>query len=152
MMFGDTDRVRRVIAIEEHAWTPKLREALLHSGDDDTVARWSNEVTTNCRLLDVGEERLARMDEMGVDFQVLSITAPGVQQLPANLAVPLARDANNYLADAIQRRPDRFAAFATLPTPDPAAAADELRRCVGELGFVGAMVFPRTGLDIPRSR
>lgn len=148
MKSENTDRVRRVIAIEEHAWTPKLREALLHSGDDETVARWSDEATTNRRLLDIGEERLARMDEMGVDFQVLSITAPGVQQLPASLAVALARDANDYLANAVQRQPDRFAAFATLPTPDPTAAADELRRCVGELGFVGAMAFPRTGLDI----
>ena len=67
-MSENTDRVRRVIAIEEHAWTPKLREALLHSGDDETVARWSDEATTNRRLLDIGEERLARMDEMGVDF------------------------------------------------------------------------------------
>ena len=148
MKSENTDRVRRVIAIEEHAWPPKLREALLHSGDDETVASWSDEATTNRRLLDIGEERLARMDEMGVDFQVLSITAPGVQQLPASLAVALARDANDYLANVVQRQPDRFAAFATLPTPDPTAAADELRRCVDELGFVGAMVFPRTGLDI----
>jgi predicted TIM-barrel fold metal-dependent hydrolase len=97
------------------------------------------------RLLDVGEERLARMDAAGVDFQVLSITAPGTQQLPPTLAMPLARDANDFLADAVQRRPDRFAAFATLPTPDPEAAADELRRCVTELKFVGAMLFPRIG-------
>lgn len=138
-------QVSRVIAMEEHAWTPELREALLDLGGDDTITTWSNEPTTNRRLLDVGEERLERMDAMGVDFQVLSITAPGVQQLPPAQAVRLARGGNDYLADAVQRRPDRFAAFATLPTPDPQAAADELRRCVTELQFVGAMLFPRTG-------
>lgn len=144
-MSDNVDRVERVIAIEEHAWTPSLREALLDLGGDETITHWSNEETCNRRLLDVGEERLARMDSMGVDFQVLSITAPGVQQLPSQLAVPLAREANDFLAGAVQRRPDRFAAFATLPTPDPKAAAEELRRCVAELGFVGAMLFPRTG-------
>jgi uncharacterized protein len=100
---------------------------------------------TSHRLLDVGEERLARMDTAGVDLQVLSITTPGTQPLPPALAVPLARDANDFLSAAVQRRPDRFAAFAMLPTPDPNVAADELRRCILELGLVGAMLFPRTG-------
>lgn len=135
----------RVIAVEEHAWTPELRSALVDSGDDDTVTWFSNSGIISHRLLDVDEERVARMDAAGVDLQVLSITTPGTQSLPSALAVPLARDANDFLFDAVQRRPDRFAAFATLPTPDPDAAAVELRRCIHELGFVGAMLFPRTG-------
>ncbi|MDR5822353.1 amidohydrolase family protein [Caballeronia sp. LZ043] len=143
-MFETAGQLSRVIAIEEHVWTAGLRSALLELGGDETI-NWSNQQTTNRQLLDVGEERLARMDAMGVDFQVLSITAPGTQQLPPALAVPLARDANDFLADAVRRRPDRFAAFATLPTPAPEAAAEELRRCVDELDFVGAMLFPRTG-------
>lgn len=142
----DDVEVSRVIAVEEHAWTAELRAALLKFGGDDTVTAFSNDDTTNHRLLDVGEERLARMDAAGVDFQVLSVTSPGTQPLPPALAVSLARDANDFLSEAVQRRPDRFAAFATLPTPDPDAAADELRRCILELGFVGAMLFPRTGL------
>jgi 2,3-dihydroxybenzoate decarboxylase len=40
----------------------------------------------------------------------------------------------------VQAHPNRFAAFATLPTPDPEAAAEELERAVTQLGFVGAMV------------
>jgi uncharacterized protein len=134
-----------VIAIEEHAWTADLRTALLAAEVDETVATFSNNDRTNRRLLDVGDERLARMDTSGVDFQVLSITTPGTQPLPPALAVPLARDANDVLAEAVRRRPDRFAAFATLPTPDPEAAAEELHRCVTDLGFVGTMLFPRTG-------
>jgi predicted TIM-barrel fold metal-dependent hydrolase len=49
-------------------------------------------------------------------------------------------------------KPDRFAAFAHLPMTDPAAAADELERCVRELRFCGAMVNGHTGgrfLDDP---
>src|SRR6185312_7789471 len=138
-------KVSRVIGLEEHSWTPELRAALLKFGGDETVI-WSDK-TTNRQLLDVGDERLARMEFSGVDFQVLSITSPGTQQLPPDIAVPLARDANDFLADAVRRRPDRFAAFATLPTRDPDAAAEELRRCVNKMGFVGAMMFPRSGLD-----
>lgn len=143
-MTDDDVEVSRVIAIEEHASTTELCEALLKFDPDDPVSAFNNDDLKR-RLLDVGEERLARMNAAGVDFQVLSI-APGAQSLPPALAVSLARDANDFLSDAVQRRPDRFAAFATLPTPDPDAAADELRRCVEELGFVGTMLFPRTGL------
>jgi predicted TIM-barrel fold metal-dependent hydrolase len=137
----------RVIAVEEHVWTEGLRAALLTFGGDETVATFSNQPRTNELLLDVAEERLARMDAAGVDLQVLSVTAPGVQQLPAAIGVPLATEANDFLAEAVQRRPDRFAAFATLPTQAPGVAAQELHRCISELGFVGAMLFPRTGAD-----
>ncbi|WP_297621766.1 amidohydrolase family protein [Nocardia sp.] len=137
--------VRRVIGVEEHAWTSELRNALLEWGGDETVNKMSSQGEVNLRLLDVGEERLARMDASGVDLEVLSITTPGTQPLPAQVAVPLARQANDVLADAVRRHPDRFAAFATLPTSNPKAAAAELERAVTSLGHVGAMLFPRTG-------
>jgi len=73
--------------------------------------------------------------------------------LPAEVAVPLATAANNTAAEAVSQFPGRFAAFATLPTAVPAAAGDELRRCVRELGFVGTMILGRTDgqfLDEPR--
>jgi predicted TIM-barrel fold metal-dependent hydrolase len=140
---GPTD-TGRIIGLEEHAWTPDLREALLRWGKDDTVNLMSSRGEVNDRLLELGDRRLERMDDAGVDLQILSITTPGTQPLPAAEAVPLARHANDFLADAVRRHPDRFAAFATLPTPDPEAAASELRRAVTELGLVGAMIFPRT--------
>ena len=40
----------------------------------------------------------------------------------------------------MKREPKRYAGFAALPTSDPAAAADELARCVEKLGFKGAMI------------
>jgi predicted TIM-barrel fold metal-dependent hydrolase len=137
--------VARVIGVEEHAWTADLRDALLRFGGDDTVNLLSSREQTDRRLRDVGDERLARMDAAGVDVEVLSITTPGTQPLTGAEAVPLARDANDFLADAVRTHPDRFAAFATLPTPDPQAAAYELDRCVRELGMVGAQLVPLTG-------
>lgn len=56
----------------------------------------------------------------------------------------LVRGANDNLAAAVRRHPDRFAAFAALPTTVPYSAAAELERCVSELGFAGTMIMGRT--------
>ena len=91
-------------------------------------------------LLDLGEKRIAEMDAAGIDVQVLSLTDPSVQQLDADAAVDLAREANDYLADAVRLYPQRFAGFATLPTAAPDIAADELERMVKEHGFKGGWI------------
>ena len=51
-----------------------------------------------------------------------------------------AREANDFLAREIAKRPDRYSGFAHLPMQDAKAAADELERCVRELKFCGAMI------------
>src|SRR4029077_19820418 len=53
---------------------------------------------------------------------------------------PLVQRVNDRLAAAVAKNPTRFAGFATLPTSDPAAAADELERTVTKHGFKGAMI------------
>lgn len=92
------------------------------------------------RLANLGELRIREMDEAGIDVQVLSHGAPGTHRLDAEIAVPLARRANDRLAEAVRAHPTRYAGFATLPAADPKAAADELERCVDKLGFKGGMV------------
>src|SRR5256885_4098684 len=77
------------------------------------------------------------MDEAGIDVQVISLTAPGVEQLDAAEAVAIARAANDCAAEAVRAHPGRFAAFASLPTPDPEAAAGELERRGGGGGGQG---------------
>ena len=91
-------------------------------------------------LSDVGAGRIAAMDAAGIDVQVLSLTAPGVEQLDPADAVTIAQQSNDFLADAVARHPARLAAFAALPTPAPEAAAAELERTVRRLGFKGAMI------------
>jgi predicted TIM-barrel fold metal-dependent hydrolase len=138
----------RVIALEEHFWTPEIASAIGALRNPDA----SPGSPLEANLADLGERRLAAMDAAGIDVQVISHTTPGVQHLDAETAVALARDANDRLARAVQEHPDRFAGFATLPTPDPPAAADELERAVGELGLKGAMVNGHTAgrfLDDP---
>jgi len=97
------------------------------------------------RLDDVGALRLKEMDEAGIDIQVLSHTNPGVQKLDPETSVRMARLANDRLNETVRAHPARFAGFATLPTPDPKAAADELERTVTQYGFKVAMVHGLTG-------
>ncbi|RPI43065.1 MAG: amidohydrolase [Betaproteobacteria bacterium] len=123
---------KTVIALEEHYCDDELTATF--EGPEGRAPEIRK------RLFDLGELRLAEMDEAGIDVQVLSHSAPSTQRLDPETAVRLARGANDRLHQAIQRNPQRFAAFAALPTPDPQAAADELERTVTRLGFKGAMV------------
>lgn len=139
-MSEDTASARRVIDVKEHAWTAELRRAPLRwSGDAPGNKMSRREV--NPRLLDVGDERLARMNAGGVDTEVLSSTTPAPQPVPQppspQIAVPLAREANDVLADAVRGCPDRFVARATLPMSGPRAVAAERERAVSGLGHVG---------------
>jgi 2,3-dihydroxybenzoate decarboxylase len=120
----------QIIAIEEHFSDHEVIETL---GMKQPPAMAE-------RLGDLGEKRLEAMDAAGVDVQVLSLNAPGTQQCDRQTSVRLARGVNDRLAQAIKANPDRFSGFASLPTPDPLVAADELSRAVNELGLKGAMV------------
>ena len=137
----------KVIAIEEHFITPLYREKVGANEFRNFYLKSRGEqlghdiVEQNS---DLGAERLAHMDAAGVEVQVLSFGSPGPQAFAAEVAIPMARDANDRLYQAIQRNPARFAGFAALPTADPEAAAQELERCVSKLGFKGAMIHGHT--------
>ena len=133
----------KIIGLEEHTCPPELWQAL-DDGSDDSITVPARRPGLKESLWEAGSARLARMDEAGVDMQVLSAPPPGTQNLPATQAVALARYANDFLAERAGAEPNRFAAFATLPTPDPEAAAAELHRGVTQLGMVGALIFPRS--------
>src|ERR1700686_1487022 len=95
----------------------------------------------SAKLLDIHDARLAEMDETGIEIEVISLNSNAVQGIPdLAKAVEVARKANDALADAVAKRPDRFAGFAALPMQDPRAAAAELNRCVRDLKFKGALV------------
>jgi 2,3-dihydroxybenzoate decarboxylase len=130
--------VVKTVAIEEHFWIPKLQTEETVGVDIKTQPRWVK------ALGDLGDQRLREMDEAGVDLQVIAHAPPGAQNFPPDQAIALAREANDTLYRAICAHPDRFAGFAALPTPDPAAAAAELERAVTKLGFKGAMIYGLT--------
>lgn len=123
------------IAVEEHFVTPELEELI--SGVGWAPEDWRRVVS---RLEDV-DERLAEMDRLGIEVAVLSLGAFGIQDVVDPMrAAEQARRANDALAEIVRAHPTRFAGLAALPMQDPAAAADELARAVGELGLKGALV------------
>jgi len=148
----------RIIAIEEHFITPMYREKVsANEFRNFYLSTRSREMGHDiiAENLDLGAKRIAHMDAAGVDVQVLSFGSPGPQAFGADVAIPMARDANDRLFQAVQSHPTRFAGFAALPTADPEKAAQELERCVTKLGFKGAMLHSHQQgefLDLPKYR
>ncbi len=137
----------RTIAIEEHFITPMYREKVAANEFRNFYLTSRSEQLGHDiaeQNADLGAKRLAHMDAAGVDVQVLSFGSPGPQGFAADVAIPMARDANDRAHATVQAHPDRFAAFAALPSADPQAAAKELERCITRLGFKGAMIHGHT--------
>ena len=133
----------RVVAIEEHFLTPLYREKVAANEYRNFYLTSRGQQMGHDIIeenLDLGAKRLAHMDAHGVDVQVLSFGSPGPQAFGAEVAIPMARDANDRLHAAVKAHPTRFAGFAALPTAEPRAAVEELERCVTKLGFKGAMI------------
>jgi predicted TIM-barrel fold metal-dependent hydrolase len=133
----------KIITLEDHFATSMFREALpLNPIFAEFYPQRGKQVGVDivAELQDLGRTRLAAMDAAGIDVQVVSLTAPGCEGLDAETAVPVAKDANDRLFDAVKAHPDRLAGFAALPTADPDASAKELERAVTRLGFKGAMI------------
>jgi predicted TIM-barrel fold metal-dependent hydrolase len=136
----------KTVGLEEHFVTSDVLDAwrAVEPEWQDLAMTPSTEGESARRLADLGEERFAAMRETGLDVQVLSLSTPGVQNLPPAEAVALQTATNDLIAETVRAHPDLVQGFATLATPDPAAAADELARAVTGLGLNGAMVFGRT--------
>ena len=94
------------------------------------------------RIQDLGSGRIAEMDRSGLELCILSESGPtSIQTIPnTSEAIATSRRSNDYLAEHIAKYPKRLKGFAALPMQDPQAAAQELTRCVKELGFYGALV------------
>jgi aminocarboxymuconate-semialdehyde decarboxylase len=87
-------------------------------------------------------ERLAKMDAMGVDVQVLSasLVHQGLEWADAQTSLRLARTTNDWIAKAVASAPTRFIGLGTLPLHVPPLALAELQRCLRELGLKGVAI------------
>ena len=133
------------VTLEDHFAIPATLEGSPYAG----THFWE---VLRSRLLDFQDQRLRLMDEAGVEIMVLSLNAPGIQAIHDTArAAQVAREANDLLAEQIQKRPDRFAGVAALPMQDPELASNELQRCVKDLGFRGALVHGFSQVGSPNS-
>jgi 6-methylsalicylate decarboxylase len=87
------------------------------------------------------EASISFMDDAGIDVAVVSLSTPGVHTGDSAKARALARRCNEFSAELVRSRPDRFGGFACLPLPDVDAALEELSYAVDVLGLHGFVLF-----------
>lgn len=136
----------KIITIEEHIPLKTLGKALaLHPSRDAlrTLAASSPELPyyPDGELYGNIEKRIANMDEHGITKQVLS--APVCTQLLPKKDASIVSEANDELAEIVQKYPDRFGAFANLPWRNTDASVKEIERAITKLGFQGVVLAGR---------
>jgi aminocarboxymuconate-semialdehyde decarboxylase len=97
--------------------------------------------TVLARMSDL-DDRLAKMDAMGVEVQVLSasLVHQGLEWADAQTSLRLARTTNDWIAKGVARHPARFIGLGTLPLHVPSLAVGELDRCMRELRLTGVAI------------
>ena len=144
-----------IIDVHTHFFPPGYLEALRRGPEPYAFGRDAEgrtlltlhgaRIVTMTREMTTPEDRLRDMERFGVDLQIVSVTIPNVSFGPPARRRELARRANDGLADLVRRFPGRFAAMASLPLEEPAAAIRELDRAVLELGMVGVILGSNAG-------
>ena len=82
----------RTITLEEHFATPAFLDGPMRELKENILKGGPRGARIIEQLVDIGEGRLAEMDAAGIDMQVLSLNAPGTEQLPDAEALTLARE------------------------------------------------------------
>lgn len=93
------------------------------------------------QIKSIKDERVQLSDAHGIGYTIVSLTVPGIQGISDKAtAENHATEVNSYIANEIKDHRDRLGAFAALSMHDPVQAGNELRRCVKEFGFHGALL------------
>ena len=132
----------KIIALEEGFLTRSVLKLFANAASLDNYTMKTSAALVGTDVveayLDLGEGRIAAMDEAGIDMQVLSFSGPQIADTEA--AVQIMTEANDEAAEAVKKYPSRFAAFAALPATDPKAAVAEFERTLTRPGFVGGFI------------
>jgi predicted TIM-barrel fold metal-dependent hydrolase len=119
------------IDVHQHVVPPFYAKALpAHGGDPSgtITPQWSPESAINF------------MDSQEIATGILSLTAPSVVRWDKSERREIARRVNEYTADLVAKRPDRFGNFATLPIPDVDGALRELEHALDTLRADGVIL------------
>lgn len=129
--------------LDELQTGPRYGVELLTANAAPSRLRIAGKVTTGPLrpgLLDVAQ-RLQRMDEQGVNVQLLSpFIDTSAYQLPTADGQAYSRWFNDALAEVVGNHPTRFLGLGNVPLQDPQAACTELTYLLDELGMVGCQI------------
>ncbi len=144
-------KTMKKVAFEEHLGTEEVVALTVKQlAEKGTVTGFDPEVTKRVNFLccDVEEERIPDMEKHDIAMQVLQNSSSGIQFVKDEKeAIALSKSFNDCMAAVVAAHPDKFAALGTLPLQCPEAAAEELERCVKDLGFKGASITGRNQAD-----
>jgi predicted TIM-barrel fold metal-dependent hydrolase len=119
------------IDVHQHVVPPFWADELPSHGGDHSgtvVPRWSP------------QSAVEMMDAQQITTGILSLTAPSVVAWGPAERRTMARRVNEYTADLVVKRPDRFGNFATLPLPDVDGALHELEYSLDTLRADGVIL------------
>ncbi len=86
-------------------------------------------------------ERIDYLDHIGMDAQVISLPGLlGIDYLPTDQSYPMIKVSNDDISAQCKKYPGRIYGLAALPLADISIMQEELKRCVEELGFIGAIL------------
>jgi predicted TIM-barrel fold metal-dependent hydrolase len=105
------------IDVHQHLVPPVWAKELASNGGDPSgtvIPHWSP------------ESAIDMMDSLDIATGILSLTAPSVVRWHKAQRREMARRVNDYAAELVTKRPDRFGNFATLPLPDVDGALREI--------------------------
>jgi aminocarboxymuconate-semialdehyde decarboxylase len=91
------------------------------------------------------EHAIDLMNSQEIATGILSLTAPGIIGWYKNQRREIARRVNDYTADLVVKRPDRFGNFATVPLPDIDGALSELAYALDPLRADGVILLSNYG-------
>ena len=87
------------------------------------------------------ETAISFLDDAGIDVAIVSLSTPGVHTGDNAKARALARRCNEFSAELVRSRPDRFGGFACLPLPDVDGSLAELSYALDILELDGFVLF-----------
>jgi aminocarboxymuconate-semialdehyde decarboxylase len=88
----------------------------------------------------IGPDRVAWMDKIGTDMQVLSINGYWWYEADRDLATRIVQAQNEGLQKYVAAHPDRFVALASVALQHPDLAAQQLETAVKTMGMKGASI------------
>jgi aminocarboxymuconate-semialdehyde decarboxylase len=142
-----------VIDIHNHVTPRRFVEAIEREGRWHTLGPDVGELHIP-KFSIAPEDRIAEMDEMGVDVHVLTVNTGFFRyDLDAPVTRTIADECNDELSTMMRAHPDRFMGLASVPLQDVALAIDVMAHAMGEMGFRGITIGDHVNgvtLDDPR--
>jgi len=129
-----------VIDMHAHLSPERYKEALRTKGEWYGLDEGPGELLFG-KFAQSLPERLADMDTLGMDMQLITPTI-GFYQYDNELEMTkrIQRECNDEIAETVAAHPTRFAGMATVPMQDTPSAIAEMERAMVDLGLKGVIL------------